>query len=102
MSATETERTALESLQDVHVERYGVVDDLVEELLPQIDFALPQRGLVGLALVPPEFGAGGDQRTHACIPPLILIDQRDSAAKEPPHLIAQPGADTPSSATIAA
>ena len=30
-----------------------MADDLVEELLPQIDFTLPQRGLIGLALVPP-------------------------------------------------
>ena len=38
----EAQRRALESRQGVHVNRYGVVDDLVEELLTEFDLAVPQ------------------------------------------------------------
>ena len=37
----EAQRASLEPLQSIHVERHGVADDLVEECLAQIDFALP-------------------------------------------------------------
>ena len=67
-----------------------MVNDFFEKVLAEFDLALPQRGLVGLALVPPELGTTGDHRTHAGIPSLILVDQRDGAAKEPPHLVAEP------------
>ena len=38
----EAEGGPLERRQGVQVERYGVLDDLVEELLTQFDLAVPQ------------------------------------------------------------
>ena len=52
----EAERRPLEALEDVQVERDRVLDDLLKELLAELDFALPQRGLVGVFSVPPENG----------------------------------------------
>ena len=39
-----------------------MADDLLKKLLAQLDLALPQRPLVGLALVPPKFPLVGDGR----------------------------------------
>ena len=39
----EAQGAALERREGVHVERDGVADDLVEEWLAQVDFAIPQR-----------------------------------------------------------
>ena len=50
---------AFERREGVHVERNRMVDDLVEELLAQLDLAIPQRGLIGLALALPKNGAVG-------------------------------------------
>ena len=46
--------------------------------------------LIGLALVPPELGAVGYKRRCAGRDPLILVNQRDAATKEPLHLVAEP------------
>ncbi len=37
----ESKRRPLEALEDVHVDRDRVADDLVKELLAKLDFALP-------------------------------------------------------------
>ena len=67
-----------------------MADDLVVELLAEFDLALPQRPLVGLALVPPKLGTVGHRRTHEGFAVLILIDQLDCGAEQPLHLISEP------------
>ena len=59
-----------------------MADDLVEERLTQIDFAFPQRGLVGLAFVPPELCVAGDQRVYRGLAALILVGQFNGAIEE--------------------
>ena len=44
----EAQRRALERREGVHVERYGVLNDLVKELFTKLNLAVPQRALVGL------------------------------------------------------
>ena len=56
----EAQGTSFEGRKSVHVERYRVTDDLVEKVLAEADLAVPQRPLVGLALVPPELTPVGD------------------------------------------
>ena len=72
-----------------------MVDDFLEEPLAQFDFTLPQRGLVGVALVPPKLAPVGYQRTHAGFAALILVDQLDVSTEEPLHLVAQPRPSNP-------
>ena len=50
-------------------------------------------GLSGLSLVPPKLGAVGDQSELSVrVTVLIFVDQlRQLQAKEPPHLVAEPG-----------
>ena len=74
---------AFEGLENVHVERHRVVDDLVEKRLPQIDFALPQRRLVVLALVPPKCAPVGDGRRNELLSVLVFVDQPDMGVKQP-------------------
>ena len=47
----------------------------------QFDLAVPQHAAIGLALVPPKLRAAGDQRTHAGLLLLILVDQLDAATE---------------------
>ena len=68
----------------------GVADDLVEEWLAQVDFALPQRALGGPLGVPPERGTIGDQRVYGGLAALILVDQLDGGAEQPIHLVTEP------------
>ena len=72
-----------------------VATHLVKQVFTEPDLALPQRGLVGLALVPPELGAVGHERTSTGGPSLIFVDQRDAATEQALHLIAEPGLLTP-------
>ena len=41
--------------------------------------------------IPPELGAVGYRRTHACFAVLVLVDQPDMSIEKPPHLITKPG-----------
>ena len=50
----EAQGATLEGFQDVHIERHRMLDDLVEELLAQLDLALPQHAIIGPLGVPPE------------------------------------------------
>ena len=70
-----------------------MADDLIEERLTQIDFALPKHPLVRLAFVPPKLSAVRDLRTCDDHILLILVDQRDMSTEEAPHLVAEPGPD---------
>ena len=87
----ETQRRALEGREGVHVERHRMADDLVEELLPQIDFTLPQRGLIGLALVPPELVFVCYKRTDPRKASRFLVNHRHGATEQPLHLVAEAG-----------
>ena len=68
-----------------------MADDLVEERLAQIDFALPETRLIGALWVTLELAAVGYRRTHICFAVLILVDQLDMSSKEPLHLVAEAG-----------
>ncbi len=46
-------------LEDVHVQRHGVADDLLEELLASFGLAVKKHRLVRLLGVPPKFSAVG-------------------------------------------
>ena len=58
-----------------------MADDLVEERLAQIDFALPETRLIGALWVTLELAAVGYRRTHICFAVLILVDQLDMSSK---------------------
>ena len=57
----ESQGAALKRLEGVYVNRYGVADDLLEELLAQFDLAFPQHRLRPLG-IPPELASVGDGR----------------------------------------
>ena len=65
---------SFEGREGVHIERDGVADDFVKERLTQIYLAVPQRGLIGLAFVPPELAPLGDQRGYELLPVLVFVD----------------------------
>ena len=58
----EAEGRPLHRLEDVQVERDRVGYDFVKELLAKLDFTLPQRTRVRLALAPPILCDTGDRR----------------------------------------
>ena len=88
----EAQGTSFECREGVHVERYGVADDLVVECLAEADFTVKKHLFIGLALVPPKNGAVGHERRSASVHLCILVDQLDAGIKEALHLIAEPGA----------
>ena len=90
----ESERRPLERSQDVHVERNRVRDDLVKKILAEFYLALPQRERIRLTVPPPELRPAGDRRIHGGRHARTLVEQRDRAAKEPLHLIAEPRPNT--------
>ena len=59
---------------------HRMADDLVKELLTQLDLALPQHGLIGLTLVPPELAPVRDSRGNELLSMLIFVDQPDMQA----------------------
>ncbi len=67
-----------------------MADDLLEELIAQLDPALPQRALMGPVRVPPELRAAGQRRVDAGRDPLIFVRQLDMSVEEPLNLVAQP------------
>ena len=72
--------------------RHGMADDLVEELLAQIDLALPQTRLIWALWVPPKLACG---RLQTNLRLLRRAHPRRSVEtlqqKEPLHLVAEPG-----------
>ena len=91
----DTQRRALEGLQDIQVQRHRVLGDLLEELLAEFDLALPPQPLTGPALVPPEPGPAGDRRINTGRDLFIFVGQLDMRVEEPLHLVAQPRAFSP-------
>ena len=89
---------AFEGGESVHVNRYGVVDDLIEEVFAEADFALPQRLLVGLALVPPILASCSNRRSNEPLHVHIVVGQLHGAIEQPPHLIAELGSCPPAAA----
>ena len=87
----EAQGAPLEGREGVHVNRDRMVDDLVEELLAQFDLAFPQHPIVGALGIPPEHGAVGYRRTHACFAVLVFVHQLDMSVEEPPHLVTEAG-----------
>ena len=65
-----------------------MADDLLEELIAQLDPALPQRALMGPVRVPPELRAAGQRRVDAGRDPLIFVRQLDMSVEEPLNLVA--------------
>ena len=78
-----TQRRALEGLQDIQIQRHRVANDLLEELLAQFNPAVPQALSAGPALVPPEPGPAGDRRIDAGRDLFIFIGQLDMRVEEP-------------------
>ena len=68
-----------------------MANDLVEKLLSQLNLALPQHRLVGLAVVPPELVFVCYKRTDPRKASRFLVNHRYGATKEALHLIADPG-----------
>ena len=95
----ETQRRASEGFEDVHVERHGMADDLLEELLAQLYPALPQRALMWLLRVPPELGAAGQRCIDAGRDLSIFVGQLDMSVEEPLHLVVNSRALASSSST---
>ena len=61
----QAQRRAFEGREGVHVNRHRVTLMIsLKNFLTQIDLALPQGRLVGLAFVPPELAAVGHGRTR--------------------------------------
>ena len=55
----------------------------------QANLAFPQRGLIGLALVPPELVFACYKRTDPRKAPRFLVNHRHGATEQPLHLIAE-------------